>query len=90
MVGKIIIDTERCKGCGLCVAVCPKNCLRIAGGSNSNGFFPAEFEGGDCTACAMCAIMCPEAIIEVQAETNIVEVSRGKKQEREAKKLTVR
>ncbi|MGA2094439.1 MAG: 4Fe-4S binding protein, partial [Sedimentisphaerales bacterium] len=25
MAGKIIIDSERCKGCGLCLTACPQN-----------------------------------------------------------------
>ena len=65
MAGKIIINTERCKGCGLCVRICPKQIIVISGTSNSNGFFPARTDNSDCTGCAMCAIMCPEAIIEV-------------------------
>ena len=65
MSGKIIINTERCKGCGLCVAVCPKKSIVISKESNKNGYFPAEATNVDCSGCASCAIICPEAVIEV-------------------------
>ena len=65
MAGKIIIDTERCKGCGLCVTVCQKGCIIISKHSNKSGYFPAEPAGSDCTGCAMCTIICPDAVIEV-------------------------
>ena len=65
MAGKIIIDIERCKGCGLCVTVCPKGCIIMSKRSNRSGYFPAEATNVDCTACAMCAIICPDAVIEV-------------------------
>ncbi len=42
MAGKIIIDTERCKGCGLCVVVCLKNSIVTSKKSNKNGYFPAQ------------------------------------------------
>ena len=65
MAGKIIIDTERCKGCGLCITVCPKHSIVIAEESNKSGYFPAEAKNIDCTGCGQCAIVCPEGIIEV-------------------------
>ena len=78
MAGKIIIDTERCKGCGLCVTVCPKNGIIISNRSNKAGYFPAQAVNCDCTGCAMCAIICPEAIIEVYREDDAVVETKKK------------
>ncbi len=78
MAGRIIIDAERCKGCGLCVTVCPKNSIAISKKSNSKGYFPAEKISEECTGCAMCAIVCPDAVIEVYRR-QIETVAAGKK-----------
>jgi len=80
MAGKITIDTERCKGCGLCVTVCPQNSIVISKQSNKNGYFPALATNNSCTGCAMCAIVCPEAIIEVHRSENIAVVEKSKKE----------
>jgi len=71
MAGKIIINTERCKGCGLCVTVCPKGSIVISKQSNKSGYFPAQANNTDCTGCCLCALICPEAIIEVYRDNNI-------------------
>ncbi|MCK4913226.1 MAG: 4Fe-4S binding protein [Planctomycetes bacterium] len=66
MTGKIIIDIEKCKGCGLCVMACPKGQIVISEKSNKKGYFPAKFKASDnCSGCAMCAIICPDAAIKV-------------------------
>ena len=65
MAGKITINSERCKGCGLCVEFCPKGHIFISQRSNKKGYFPAEVNNLECTGCALCALMCPEAVIEV-------------------------
>jgi 2-oxoglutarate ferredoxin oxidoreductase subunit delta len=84
MAGMIVIDAERCKGCGLCVIVCPKKTIVISEVSNKNGYFPAQTDNGGCTGCAACAIICPEGIIEVlQADSGEVEIiaERGRDDE---------
>jgi 2-oxoglutarate ferredoxin oxidoreductase subunit delta len=68
MAGKIVIEMERCKGCGLCITVCPRNCIVLSQESNKNGYFPAQAKNTDCTGCTRCAIICPEGIIEVYLE----------------------
>jgi len=74
MAGRIVINTERCKGCGLCVSACPRQRIAAAKASNRNGFFPAEASPLDCSGCALCAIVCPDTAIKVYIEPAITEV----------------
>ena len=67
------IDEDGCKGCGLCVSVCPKDVLEIAEKVNTKGYFPAyQARPEDCIFCATCCRMCPDVAItisEVEEET---------------------
>lgn len=67
-MAKITFETNRCKGCGLCVNACPRNLIQIAKDKiNQKGHHPAEITDQDkCVGCAFCAIMCPDCIIEVE------------------------
>ena len=65
--GRITIDVERCKGCELCTAVCPKDVIHMAETFNTKGYRPAQLidPNNDCTGCAICAVICPDAAITV-------------------------
>lgn len=54
------IDPEQCKGCRLCVDVCPRGCMVIGSDINHSGYQFAKFEQKDCTACGFCYYTCPE------------------------------
>ena len=65
-MAKIKINKNKCKGCMLCVSVCPKALIVDSKKLNKRGVHYVEFKtNGKCTGCKMCAIMCPEACIEV-------------------------
>ena len=73
--GKITIDTDLCKGCYLCISVCPGNLIVICDKLNQKGYYPAEFTETDdketdrkCTGCALCATVCPDIAIGVYRE----------------------
>ena len=67
-MAKLTFRTDRCKGCGLCVADCPKGLIVLAKDKiNQKGHHPAEITDQEkCIACAFCATMCPDCIIEVE------------------------
>src|SRR5579862_8569566 len=58
--GNILIDTEECKGCGLCVESCPPECLDLLPELKAYGVHPAHYAGGGCTGCGICFYCCPE------------------------------
>ncbi len=65
-MAKIIIDEEKCKGCRLCLSVCPKNLITMSQRLNSKGYYPAEqVKEEECTACGLCYLICPDVAIEV-------------------------
>ncbi len=65
--GAVVIDTDRCKGCDLCVVGCPKDVLSLQGKEvNDRGYhFAYTVRPADCIGCANCAVVCPDGCIEV-------------------------
>lgn len=65
----IEIARDRCKGCELCVGVCPKHVLRLdLGVVNGLGHHPITLtDPAACTSCVLCARICPDAVFTVYA-----------------------
>lgn len=49
-----------CKSCGICVAFCPKHCLRL----DDEGS-PTISDADQCTGCGFCELHCPDFAISV-------------------------
>jgi 2-oxoglutarate ferredoxin oxidoreductase subunit delta len=58
--GRVIINVNECKGCGLCVESCPPKCLELTGELSAYGVHPAHYTGTGCTGCGICFYCCPE------------------------------
>ncbi|HIY35453.1 MAG TPA: 4Fe-4S binding protein [Candidatus Paraprevotella stercorigallinarum] len=68
IIGAVVIDKERCKGCNLCVIACPLHLLSLAEKNvNKKGYHYAERNNNEatCIGCASCGIVCPDGCITV-------------------------
>ncbi len=65
---RIIVDEHYCKGCSLCVEVCPRDCIALDPDKiTDKGYHPAVLTDESlCTGCTNCALMCPEVAITVE------------------------
>ena len=55
--GNVTINRDECKGCGLCIAACPPECLVFEADLSAYGVHPAHYTG---TGCGICFYTCPE------------------------------
>lgn len=62
------ISADSCKGCGLCVSVCPGSVLNLdTAAVNAKGYNPAVVGAVEkCIACISCALICPDVAISVE------------------------
>lgn len=67
MKGAIVIDTDRCKGCQLCLVACPKDVIAVVKKKvNAHGYaYMVSERPDDCIGCTTCAVVCPDGCITV-------------------------
>jgi 2-oxoglutarate ferredoxin oxidoreductase subunit delta len=58
--GLLRIDTDECKGCGLCIEACPPRVIHLSERLNHYGYRTATYAGAGCTGCGICFVVCPE------------------------------
>jgi 2-oxoglutarate ferredoxin oxidoreductase subunit delta len=68
----ISINETLCKGadgCGICLALCPKDVFKVAERLTSRGIRPPQIDKiTACTNCGNCMIYCPDMAIVVRLE----------------------
>ncbi|HWI50926.1 MAG TPA: 4Fe-4S dicluster domain-containing protein [Symbiobacteriaceae bacterium] len=57
----VAVNTAYCKGCEICVQVCPKNVLGM-----SERLKAEVLRIADCSGCLNCEIYCPDFAINVE------------------------
>jgi len=76
--GTIIVDEERCKGCGLCLVFCPEDVLAHKKETNRSGYHSVYMKKPEeCIGCALCAQACPDIAIEVYREKKTAKGGNG-------------
>jgi 2-oxoglutarate ferredoxin oxidoreductase subunit delta len=65
----IHINKDYCKGCGFCIAFCPKKVFELSEELNKKGYILPEVKRPkDCTDCGLCELYCPEFAIVLEKE----------------------
>ena len=66
---RIVINPDWCKGCYICVGVCPRDVLSIDQTAWTGSFHPVVVVQPErCTVCRNCELLCPDLAIEVLAD----------------------
>lgn len=63
---QIDVDPKMCKGCHICIAICPHGVLKAADVVDNRGFFlPVVVDLEACKVCRLCEMECPDFAISV-------------------------
>ena len=61
----LLLNWQRCKRCGLCVELCPRQVF-----TTSDEGYPDPSNIERCTRCKLCELWCPDYAIEVGVSEN--------------------
>ena len=66
-IGTVVINTERCKGCNLCVISCPFGVLKLHSREvNNKGYHFVYMKNPEkCIGCANCGVVCPDGCLTI-------------------------
>lgn len=66
MKRKASVNDSLCKGCRLCVTVCPVKAVIPTDRLNGNGYKVVEIDAEKCIGCGNCYKICPDYCFEVK------------------------
>jgi 2-oxoglutarate ferredoxin oxidoreductase subunit delta len=66
---EILIDDQYCKGCCLCISVCPRKVLSRGDRRSRAGYaMPQITHLQECISCMLCEMTCPDMALTVVQE----------------------
>ncbi len=74
---KTVIDLKYCKGCNICVYICPKSCYSKGADISERGYFAAVVSSPESCynwkregklICELCTLSCPDQAISWKPE----------------------
>lgn len=72
-MNELYVDERYCKGCLICVEVCPTEAIALSRKINAKGYvLPIAKDMTRCTRCKLCELMCPDFAIAIDGDNEIV------------------
>ncbi len=65
---KAYLDSERCKGCGLCIENCPRSAIGLTLNMNTGGYNYVAVDTEKCIGCGICYTVCPDGAFSILNE----------------------
>ena len=62
---KLTLRVSRCKGCYLCMEVCPKKAISVSEEVSKKGYTVIRVDQDLCIQCGACYKMCPDYVFEI-------------------------
>jgi 2-oxoglutarate ferredoxin oxidoreductase subunit delta len=71
---RVVINENLCKGCELCISVCPRKIIFLSDTFNARSYHFARTDSNrddQCTGCTACALICPDVAIEIAGDLDM-------------------
>ena len=68
-MASVTVDVSLCKGCELCIMVCPRRLLKKSATISERGMYVVDVtEANSCSGCMQCVLVCPDVAIAITDE----------------------